>query len=71
VDADQLLSDYVGIMDIERTSDGRAYVGKYKSKFPSGATGTIHELVEDGTLVPQTARHLQIQKQAHRIAKQL
>ena len=60
VDADQLITDYVGIMDIERTSDGLAYVGKYKGRFPSGATGTIHDLVADGTLVPQSARLLQM-----------
>lgn len=62
VDADELITDYVGIMDIERTSDGLAYVGKYKGRFPSGATGTIHELVEDGTLVPQSVRFLQLQR---------
>lgn len=61
VDADHCITEYVGYMD-ERTDDNLAYVGRYKGRFPSDATGTIHELVADGTLVPQTARHIQIQK---------
>lgn len=63
IDADRCITDYVGIMNDECTSDNLAYVGRYKGRYPIDATGTIHELVADGTLVPQRACFIQVQQQ--------
>ena len=61
VDADYI-TNYVGLTDF-RTPDNLAYVGLYLSKQPEDASGTIHELVANGTLVPKRARILQLQIQ--------
>lgn len=58
--ASDLITDYVGVTS-NRAENNLSNVGYYKVA-PDGVSGTIQGLVADSTLVPQTARHIQVQK---------